>query len=158
MRPGSTSSEARRSPTPPAVATDCVFCRIVRGEIPSVKLYEDSEVVAFMDISPIVKGHALVIPKAHYDPLTAMPPALLGRVMSVVQRVAAAQTAALRADGVNLFQANGAAAGQVVPHVHFHVIPRFNNDGHRWNWTSGRYDRTEDMDAMAARIRAQITG
>ena len=155
-RKESQPSAADRPATESIAATDCVFCRIVRGEIPSVKLYEDSEVLAFMDISPIVKGHALVIPKAHYDPLTALPPALLGRVMAAVQRIAAAQTAALKADGVNLFQANGAAAGQVVPHVHFHVIPRFNNDGHRWNWTSGRYDRTEDMDAWAARIRAVL--
>ncbi|MBP7274791.1 MAG: HIT family protein [Kiritimatiellae bacterium] len=153
-----TPSQPQRPPAPPELATDCVFCRIVRGEIPSVKLYEDSEVLAFMDISPIVKGHALVIPKAHYDPLTALPAALLGRVMSAVQRIAAAQTTALQADGVNIFQANGAAAGQVVPHVHFHVIPRFNNDGHRWNWTSGRYERTEDMDALAGRIRARIAG
>lgn len=153
---GSKPSAADRPATESIVATDCIFCRIVRGEIPSVKLYEDSEVLAFMDISPIVKGHALVIPKAHYDPLTALPPALLGRVMAAVQRIAAAQTTALMADGVNLFQANGAAAGQVVPHVHVHVIPRFNNDGHRWNWTSGRYDRHEDMDALAARIRAVL--
>lgn len=153
-----TPSQSQRPPTPPELATDCVFCRIVRGEIPSVKLYEDSEVLAFMDISPIVKGHALVIPKAHYDPLTALSAALLGRVMSAVQRIAAAQMSALHADGVNIFQANGAAAGQVVPHVHFHVIPRFNNDGHRWNWTSGRYERSEDMEALAGRIRARIAG
>ena len=114
---------------------DCIFCRIVAGSLPCVRLCEDGDVLAFMDIGPIVKGHALVIPKAHRDPITDLSPDLLGRVMAMVQRVAAAQRRGLKADGVNVHQANGAAAGQVVPHVHVHVIPRFNGDGHRWNWT-----------------------
>ncbi len=133
---------------------DCIFCRIARGELPCTKVYEDPEVLAFMDIGPIVKGHVLVIPKAHVDPLTAAPPALLGRIMSVVQQVAAAQQKGLKADGINLHQSNGACAGQVVPHLHFHVIPRFNNDGHRWNWQAHRYTDPGEMQERAAAIRS----
>ncbi len=134
----------------------CVFCKIVAGKIPSTKVYEDDAVLAFIDIGPIVKGHVLVIPKEHFDPLTRVPAALLGRIMEVVQRIAAAQMGGLRADGVNIFQANGAAAGQVVPHVHFHVIPRFNDDGHRWNWTSTTYATPEESAAIAGRIRGAL--
>ena len=136
----------------------CIFCRIVRGELPANKVYEDDEVLAFMDIGPIVKGHVLVIPKAHYDPLTALPPDLLGRIMAVVQRVAAAQQAGLQADGLNLHQSNGACAGQVVPHVHFHLIPRFREDGHQWNWKAGSYSSPEDMNRRAEAIRAALAG
>lgn len=130
----------------------CVFCRIVRGELPSTKIYEDDEVIAFLDIGPIIKGHALVIPKRHVDPLTALPPDLLLKVMAVVQKVAAAQVAKLGADGVNVHQSNGAAAGQVVPHVHFHVIPRFEGDGHRWNWAARKYDSPDEFAAMGKRL------
>lgn len=132
---------------------ECIFCRIVRGEIPATRVYEDADTLAFMDIGPIVKGHVLVIPKAHHDPLTSAPPETLHAVIATVQRIAAAQMSALGAAGVNVHQANGAAAGQVVPHIHFHVIPRFNDDGHRWNWASGRYDRPEEMEALADRLR-----
>jgi len=132
---------------------DCVFCRIVARSLPATVVHEDDETMAFMDIHPIVKGHVLVIPKAHHDPITDVPPPLLHRMFGVVQRVAAAQLRGLQADGVNVFQANGAAAGQVVPHVHVHVIPRFDGDGHRWNWTTVAYASAEESAAVAARIR-----
>ncbi len=131
---------------------DCVFCRIVAGEIPSVRLHEDNDVLAFLDIAPIVKGHALVIPKAHHPLLTDVPVETLHRVMEVVQRLAAAQRRGLKADGINIHQCNGAAAGQVVPHLHFHVIPRFVNDGHHWNWRATRYADDAEMRSLADRI------
>ena len=136
--------------------SDCIFCRIVRGELPCEKLYEDDAVLAFMDIGPIVKGHALVIPKAHHELLTDLPPHLLGPVMAVVQRVARALYTGLKADGVNVHQTNGAASGQVVPHVHFHVIPRFHTDGHSWNWRAGRYGDPSEMQGLAGQIRAAL--
>lgn len=132
----------------------CIFCRVIRGELPSTKIYEDDDILAFMDIGPIVKGHTLVIPKVHVDPLTAVAPELLAKIMRVVQRVADAQVRGLNADGVNVHQSNGAAAGQVVPHVHFHVIPRFRDDGHRWNWNAGRYSAPAEAQALAERIRS----
>lgn len=135
---------------------DCIFCRIVQGTVPSAKIYEDDAVLAFMDIGPIIKGHALVIPKVHYATLTEVPHVLAARLIAVVQRVAAAQQTALQADGVNIHQSNGACAGQVVPHVHFHVIPRFTNDGHRWNWAATKYEAPAEMAALAQRLRAQL--
>ena len=134
--------------------SDCVFCRIVAGEIPSTRIYEDEETLAFMDIGPVVKGHALVIPKKHFDPITATPDAVLARLISVVKSVARAQVKGLAADGINVTQANGRVAGQVVPHIHFHVIPRFNDDHHSWNWKQGKYESSAEMEELASRIRS----
>lgn len=136
--------------------SDCIFCKIVRGELPCAKLYEDDDVLAFMDIGPVIKGHALVIPKAHHDPITNVPLALLGKVMAAVQKIAQAQLDGLGADGVNVHQTNGAAAGQVVWHVHFHVIPRFNHDGHSWNWRATKYETMDEMTALAEKLRAAL--
>ena len=138
------------------MSDSCIFCRIVRGELPCTKVYEDEQVLAFMDIGPIIKGHTLVIPKAHHDPLPALPVDLLACVISVVQRIAAAQVAALGADGVNVHQSNGAAAGQLVPHVHFHVIPRFTTDGHRWNWAAKKYESPAEMQDLGRRLAAAL--
>lgn len=138
------------------MSEDCIFCKIIRGELPCTKVYEDDCVLAFLDIGPIIKGHTLVIPRQHVDSLTAVPTAALHRVIDVVQRVAAAQLAGLGADGVNITQANGEVAGQVVPHMHVHVIPRFAGDGHSWNWNAKSYDDTDEMAAIAARIRTQL--
>jgi len=138
------------------MSEDCIFCKIVAGEIPAAKIYEDEYTLAFMDISPIVKGHALVIPKDHYDPITQTPDDVLGRCMGVAKRIAQAQIDALGADGVNLHQANGAAAGQVVPHIHFHVIPRFDDDGHHCNWSGKEYDSMEEMGENAEKLKAEM--
>ncbi len=138
------------------MSTDCIFCRIVKGEIPSTRVYEDAEVLAFMDIGPIIKGHTLVIPKQHVDPVTEVPPGLLARVMTVVQKIAKAQVNGMKADGVNILNANGKAAGQVVPHVHFHVVPRFATDGHHWNWVPKKYESVDEMKQYADRIRNAV--
>jgi len=135
---------------------DCVFCRIVGGEIPAVRVYEDADTLAFMDIGPVVKGHTLVIPKEHHDAITATPLEVLQKLIVVVQKIAQAQVKGLGADGVNVTQANGKAAGQVVPHLHFHVIPRFLRDGHHWNWTPGKYESAEEMQNFADRIARAI--
>ena len=132
-----------------AMVEDCVFCKIVAGELPATKIYEDDDTLAFMDIGPVVKGHTLVIPKEHYDPITATPPEVLQKLITVVQKVAKAQYEGLNADGINVSQANGAVAGQEVPHIHFHVIPRFTDDKHSWNWKAGSYDSPEEMQSMA---------
>lgn len=134
--------------------SDCIFCKIIAGEIPSIKVYEDDHTLAFMDIGPIVKGHVLVIPKAHYNPLSDTPDEVLSQVISTVRLVARAMQDGLGADGVNIHQANGEAAGQVVPHLHFHVIPRFKHDGHHWNWTPHPYADLSEAAALADRIQA----
>jgi histidine triad (HIT) family protein len=139
------------------MSTDCIFCRIVAGELPAAKVYEDEDTVCFMDIGPVVKGHTLVVPKRHYDPITETPEPVLHKLISVVRRVARAQIEGLGADGVNVSQANGRVAGQVVPHIHFHVIPRFEKDGHSFNWKAHKYDNNEELNDYAGKIRNALT-
>ena len=136
--------------------TSCVFCKIIAGTLPSSVIYEDEDTLAFLDIAPIMHGHALVIPKKHYTDLEPTPAALLGKVMETVQKVARAQTRALRADGVNIHQANGTAAGQVVFHLHFHVIPRFAGDNHSWNWNTRPYASPAEMHRLSQEIKAAM--
>ena len=133
--------------------SDCIFCKIVEKEIPATIVHEDDEVLVFMDIGPIIKGHALVIPKKHMDPITAAPDGIVAKLFTTAQRIAAAQMNAFGADGVNIMQNNGKAAGQEVPHLHVHVIPRFDGDGHHWNWSAKTYDDFEEMNALAAKLR-----
>ncbi|MFH0879362.1 MAG: HIT family protein [Lentisphaerota bacterium] len=135
---------------------DCIFCKIIAGLLPSTKVYEDADVLAFMDIGPIVKGHTLVVPKKHFDPITSTPIEVLSKIMAVVQRVVAAQMKGLKADGVNVLQANGTAAGQQVPHIHFHVVPRFKTDGHHWNWNPKKYTDPEEMRKLAEAIKTAL--
>ena len=135
---------------------DCLFCKIAAGQVPAIKVYEDADVVAFMDIGPIVKGHTLVVPKVHCDPLMETPEPVLHKLISVVRRVARAQVTGLGADGVNVTQANGRAAGQVIPHIHFHVIPRFLTDGHHWNWVPKSYATPDEMQQFADRLRQAL--
>ena len=103
-----------------------VFCKIVNGEIPCYKLYEDEEVLAFLDISQVTKGHALVIPKKHYDNFLSVPHELMHKVMDVAQRIGQVDIKILGAKGVNILTNCYEAAGQSVPHFHVHVIPRYN--------------------------------
>lgn len=130
-----------------------IFEKIINREIPATIVYEDEDTLAFMDIGPIIKGHTLVIPKTCYDPVTETPDEVLAKLIGVAKRIAAAQMKGLGADGVNIIQNNGVAAGQVVPHLHFHVIPRFEGDGHHWNWNAKSYDSPDEMEELAERIR-----
>ena len=136
--------------------SDCIFCKIVAKEIPATILYEDDDVLVFMDIGPIIKGHALVISKKHYDPVTETPDEILAKLHRVAKRVAQAQMNGLGADGVNIMQNNGVAAGQEVPHIHVHVIPRFADDGHRWNWNAKKYDNFDEMAGLAAKMKEHL--
>jgi len=106
----------------------CLFCGIVAGKVPSKKVYEDSHPIAFLDINPRNPGHALVIPKKHYTTLLDMPEKESGTLFESVRRVAAMVSSGTKSHGLSVVQSNGQAAGQVVQHVHFHVIPRFLND------------------------------
>ena len=116
---------------------NCVFCKILDGVIPSVKLYEDEEFVIILDIGPAAFGHALIIPKDHYANLYEMPEELLGKVMSLAKVWGEKLVKALKADGLNLVQNNGLAAGQTVFHYHLHLIPRYEGDGVGELWTPG---------------------
>jgi len=138
------------------MSADCIFCKIVAGTVPSTKVYEDSEIIAFMDIGPVVKGHTLVVPKKHCDPITGVPPELLQKLILVVQKIAKAHFAGLGAQGLHVTQANGKLAGQIVPHVHFHLIPRFESEGPQRNWVPGKYASNEEMSQYAKKIRDAI--
>lgn len=107
---------------------DCIFCKIVNGEIPSRKLYEDDNFIVIMDLSPASKGHSLVIPKEHYANIYEMPEALCGEAMKVAKKMAVKMTNALQADGFNIMQNNNEIAGQTVFHFHMHLIPRYNGE------------------------------
>jgi histidine triad (HIT) family protein len=135
-----------------------IFEKIVKREIPATIVYEDADTLAFMDIGPIIKGHTLVIPKTCYNPVTETPDEVLAKLMIVCKRIAAAQIKGLGADGVNIIQNSGASAGQLVPHLHFHVIPRFEGDGHHWNWAAKKYDSPDEMARLAGKIREGLAG
>jgi len=135
---------------------NCIFCKIVAKEIPATVIYEDEDVLVFMDIGPIIKGHALVISKKHYDPVTDTPDEILSKLHLVAKQIARAQMNGLGADGVNIVQNNGKAAGQEVPHIHVHVIPRFSDDGHHWNWNAKTYDDFDEMDTLAYKLLKQL--
>ena len=110
---------------------DCIFCKIIEGELPCYKVYEDKRVIAFLDINPINKGHVLVVPKEHYNNLLDTPKDLLKDLTMVVQKLTPDILEAIGAKDFNLGLNNGRAAGQIVDHVHFHVIPRFVGDNLR---------------------------
>ncbi|MCI9081674.1 MAG: HIT family protein [Lachnospiraceae bacterium] len=117
--------------------SNCIFCKISGGEIPSKTIYEDEEFRVILDISPATRGHALIIPKEHYANLYEMPEDTAGRVMILAKRLAGHMTEILKCDGFNIVQNNGEAAGQTVFHFHMHLIPRYVQDGNEdklcWN-------------------------
>lgn len=129
---------------------DCIFCKIIRRELPCTQVYETDAAMAFLDIAPVAPGHILVIPRKHVERITDVPDDLLAPLLSAVRAMAAALTDRLGADGVSLTQANGECAGQVVPHLHFHLIPRYND--HPLRWTPGRYADADEMRRIAAKI------
>lgn len=126
--------------------TDCLFCKIVTGEVPSHKVYEDESTFAFLDIHPINRGHALVIPKAHYRNIYDIPKDAFGELMQTVKLLAPKIKQAVGADGINIGMNNDEAAGQLVFHLHAHIIPRFINDGHA-HWHGNPYQSGE-METM----------
>lgn len=117
--------------------TNCVFCKILNGDIPSAKLYEDEDFVIILDVGPASFGHALVIPKNHYANIFEMPEEMLSKCMSLAKVWGEKLVKALNADGLNLVQNNGLAAGQTVFHYHLHLIPRYTSDAVGELWTPG---------------------
>jgi histidine triad (HIT) family protein len=118
---------------------DCIFCKIVRGEIPSAKVLETADALAFLDIRPVNKGHVLLVPKAHHADLTELPDALAASVASLLPRLCRAVSQATHADGFNLIVNNGEVAGQTIFHGHWHVIPRRHGDPVHWPWPHSEY-------------------
>jgi histidine triad (HIT) family protein len=133
-----------------------IFSRIVSGDIPAYKVYEDAQTLAFMDINPAARGHTLVICKAEYPDLLSIPPDVLDAVSRATQQVARAIQAALQPDGINIIQNNGAAAGQVVFHYHVHVIPRWDADGGAVKLWRAQQTDPADLQTVAEQIRRAL--
>jgi histidine triad (HIT) family protein len=133
----------------------CVFCKMVAGEIPAAKVYEDDAVLAFLDIGPISDGHTLIIPKQHCARVHECDPQVLSAVAARLGRIAAAVVGAMEADGYNVLANNGSAAGQVVEHLHFHIIPRKAGDRVLKGWPSYKY-RQGQIEEIAAKIRGRL--
>jgi histidine triad (HIT) family protein len=134
---------------------DCIFCKIVAGDIPCFKLHEDDATIAFMDINPVNPGHALIVHKAHHKDLFEIPADNIAAVTLSAQKVARTVQATLSPPGMNLLQCNGPAAKQSVLHFHMHVIPRHMEDGLTMNWDLVQGDM-EEIGKLAERIRGSM--
>ena len=134
---------------------DCIFCKIIAGEIPSFKLYEDDATLAFMDINPASDGHALVIPKEHASDVHTVSKEAIANTVITAKKIASAVEKTVVPGGINLVQCNGEAAGQSVFHFHMHVLPRRDGDELKMNWGL----KPGDMDAigtLAEKIKGNL--
>lgn len=134
---------------------DCLFCKMVAGQIPVTKIYEDEDVLAFLDIGPISDGHTLVIPKQHFEKLHDCPSELLCRFSFRLGKIAGAVSVAMNSDGYNVLCNNGRAAGQLVEHLHFHIIARKTGDGLFNQWPAYSYERGKN-EVIAEKIRKKL--
>jgi len=132
---------------------ECIFCRIVAGEIPSAKLFEDENTLAFLDINPVSRGHTLVILKEHVADVFEIESDKLCLLAQAVPKIAKAVKESMRADGMNILLNNRRCSGQLVPHIHFHLIPRKDNDELGLKWPAGKYKEGE-IDEVLRAIKA----
>lgn len=134
---------------------ECIFCRIVKGEIPCAKVYEDENYMAFLDISPVNKGHTLIIPKGHYEDLLNTPDEVLCGMLADTKKIAKAVLKAVGAKAFNVSINVGKGSGQLVPHLHIHIMPRFPGDGHHL-FKQGSYAEGE-IQKVADDIKKELT-
>ena len=133
---------------------DCIFCDIISGKRPGTFLYDDEDIVVFLDKYPIDVGHSLVVSKNHYEKIIDMDPEKVGAMFSKIPKIAKAILLGANADAFSIAQNNGRAAKQIIPHVHVHIIPRFNNKG--TIWTKREISNSEELEALAEKIRAHL--
>ena len=136
---------------------ECIFCKIIDGEIPAVKVLDEKLVVAFMDINPSSKGHMLVVPKNHAENIFEISESDLATLIKAVKRCAKAVKEALNVEGITILQLNGKASDQIIPHFHIHIIPRWENDGlpiSNWEMKPGDM---EEIKNIAQKIKENIT-
>ena len=131
---------------------DCIFCKIVKKEIPCAEVYADERTLAFLDIGPIARGHTLIIPKAHYLNLWEVPGELAKDLLTTMQKVGRALMQTTKATGMNVVMNNYESAGQVVPHAHWHLIPRVEGDG-LFPVVQQEYESREAMNDLAERMK-----
>ena len=135
--------------------SDCIFCKIANGEIPSATLYEDEKFRVILDLGPASKGHALILPKAHYADIYEFEEDAAASAMVLAKKMASAMTKALGCSGFNIVQNNGTSAGQTVFHFHVHLIPRYDNDQVGLGWTPGKL--TDEMrDEIITEVKKQL--
>ena len=133
----------------------CVFCKIVRGEIPSARVLETAHVVVFLDINPLNPGHTLVVPRAHHADLTELPEEIAAHAGSLLPGLCRAVKAATGAEGLNVVINNGSVAGQTIDHCHWHIIPRHTQDRIHWPWPHGKYNGDE-LSQMKSQIEREL--
>lgn len=135
---------------------DCIFCKILAGEIPSTTVYEDDSFKAILDVNPAARGHVIILPKIHAANLYELPDEVASKIMVVAKKIAIALKETYHCDGINVLQNNGEASGQTVFHLHVHVIPRFAGDTDTINigWKQG--ETPEDLAAVAEEIKANL--
>lgn len=134
---------------------DCIFCEIAAGRIPCTKVYEDEDILAFLDIHPVSNGHTLVIPKIHSPKLDECSLDILEKLIRCLRRIAGAVQKAVASDGYNVLSNNGRAAGQLVDHIHFHIIPRNTGDGVFSKWDHFQYSEGK-AEILAEKIRQKL--
>jgi len=132
--------------------TDCIFCKIVKGDIPSAKILENDKIIAFLDIAPANKGHVLILPKDHFETYLDVPDEVFHEINQAIKKIIKAISQALGNKGYNLLMNNYKVAGQLVPHAHMHIIPRFENDKVKLNWKPHKYQDNE-MDDLLGNIK-----
>lgn len=135
---------------------DCIFCKIIKKEAASNTIYEDEKFFSFLDTKPINPGHTLLMPKNHYENLYELPDEILSDIAPLIKKIAVAIKQATEADGINIGMNNDGAAGQIVPHAHFHIIPRFAGDGHKY-WQGKSFPK-EQSAKMAETIKISFDG
>lgn len=134
---------------------NCVFCKILRGEIPSTQVLQTEHAVAFLDINPLNPGHTLLVPRAHYSQIGELPADLAAAVGALIPALCRAVKAATSAEGLNVILNDGRLAGQTIDHCHWHVIPRHARDSVHWPWPQGKY-RGDEISQMQARIEHEL--
>lgn len=136
--------------------TKCIFCSIIKDELGAIRVFENSDFIAFMDKYPINRGHALVLPKNHHESIFTMSDDEVGKLFSTVSFLSKGIMKALDAKGLNIGQNNGKAANQIVPHVHVHIIPRYSYDSPNGRWPSRNLISDEELEKIAEKIRSSL--
>ena len=138
------------------IKDDCIFCKLANGVFPTNKIYEDDDFTVILDASPANKGHALILPKQHFDNLFEIEDEVSAKVLPVAKKVASALKEELGCDGINVVQNNGPAAGQTVFHFHVHVIPRYDSDNFDIGWPQGKPDDAEQAE-LASKLAERLS-
>jgi histidine triad (HIT) family protein len=136
---------------------NCIFCKVIKGELPSSKVYEDDVVLAFLDVNPINKGHVLVIPKEHQQFIADLDEKTLGKMIIIANKInKAVRSSEIKTEAVNLLLSDGEVAGQEISHAHLHIIPRFRGDNFSFSFPNNESPTREDLDEISEEIKGHL--